>query len=501
METRSSKTRKLRNPNYSPENYTGDDRITHLPDAILHHILLLLPIKSIVQTSIISKRWRTLWYTFPDLDFTTIIPPATPLTKILHFNNFRNGDVITRILSLRNNLSDVRSLRFIACMSFSGLQILIRHAVRLSVQELDIRVETSDTFNFPRSIITHECLRVLKMKACPNFRLPPSRIMRSGFQTLQTLSLSYVYLGNQSSNLADMFTDCSFPQLKKLHMKSCYNLNYLRVGCRLLEELELKKCFSLQGLEILSPRLVTLKVSSCFNASNIYKTWVQIDTPRLHSLIWVNNSITSNNCVQNLVYLHDATVGLLVTQQDLDAEGLLSVSSFVSGLSHAVSLTLDPTFIEIMSKNNPLVAIFFNLFTKLNSLELQTSEVLCLAGVLKVCPFIHTLIIKITNSYKRERRRNRLSWDLSRSWEEKYWESQIKDLGPLLHHLKIAKIHGFSEYDISVVKFLLQHGKVLQEFILYLGDDCSRGYRQPEKLKSRIMGFTRASVDVKLAFH
>ncbi|KAK9052020.1 hypothetical protein SSX86_028648 [Deinandra increscens subsp. villosa] len=501
METRSAKRRKLRNPNYSSENYTGDDRITDLPDAILHHILLLLPIKSIVQTSILSKRWRTLWYTFPDLDFTTIIPPGTDyFTKNANLKNLVNGNVITRILSLRDNLSDVRTLRFHACMSFSGLQTLIRKAVRLRVQELDIRVETSDTINFPRSIITHDCLRVLKMKAYAGFRLPPSRLMRSAFQTLETLSLSYVNLSNQSS-VPEIFTDCSFPQLKTLHLKSCYDFNYLRVGCRLLEELVIKRCSLLQGLEILSPRLVTLNVSSCFGAYSIYNTWFQIDAPRLHTLIWVDNRITSKNSMQNLVCLHEATVGFHVTQQDLSAERLQSLSSFLSGLSHAVFLTLERQFVEIMSKNDPLVAVFFNPFVKVNSLELQTSEVLCLASVLKACPFVPKLIIKITNSYKRERRRNRLSWDLSSSWEEKHWESQTRDLKPLLHNLKVVKIQGFSEYDISLVKFLLLHGKVLQDLILYFGEDNSRGYPRHEKLKSRIMGFPRGSADAKLAFH
>ncbi|XP_076960076.1 putative F-box/FBD/LRR-repeat protein At4g03220 [Bidens hawaiensis] len=234
-------------------------------------------------------------------------------------------------------------------MTFSGLQTLIRNAVRLSVKELNIRVETSDVFNFPRSIITHDCLRVLKVKAYPSFRLPPSRIMRSGFQTLQTLSLSYVYLDKQSS-LFDMFTDGSFPQLKTLHLKCCYNLICLRVGCPLLEELVLKKCSVLQGLEILSPKLMTLKVSHCFGAFNFDDIWVRIDIPRLYTLLWVNNPISSKNCLENLVCLHEATIGFLVTQQNLDAKKLQSVSGFLSGLSHVVSLTLEGQFVEVMFK-------------------------------------------------------------------------------------------------------------------------------------------------------
>ncbi|MFS8031261.1 putative F-box domain, FBD domain, leucine-rich repeat domain superfamily [Helianthus anomalus] len=512
METRSAKRRKLPNPNHSSENNTGEDRITDLPDAILHHILFLLPIKLVVQTSILSKRWRTLWHTLPDLDFTSIVPSGTFVTKIGSLNNLRNGSVITQILSLRDKLSDVRSLRFDACMSFSGLQALIRSAVKLGVQELDIRVETSDIFNFPRSLITHDCLRVLKVKACPSFRLPPSRIVRSGFQTLETLSLSDVYLDKQSS-LRDMFSDCSFPQLKKLHLKHCSDLIHLRVGCLVLEELVLKKCSSLQGLEIFSPRLVTLKVSSCFDGFSVTDTWVDINTPRLHTLVWVDNPITSKNCLQNLVCLHEATIGFVFTNLYVDAKKFQSGSpSFLSGLSHVVSLTLERKFVQIISKNNSLVAILFNPFVKLNSLELQTSEVTDLASVLMVCPMIHTLIIKITYSHKREKRGpcyeldiiaygGRLLWELLNSYREQYWDTKTKDLEPLLHHLKVVKIQGFSEDHIKLVEFLLQHGKVLQDLILGLEINNLSDCHRHEKLKSRIMGLSRSSLHTKLAFH
>ncbi|CAH1414465.1 unnamed protein product [Lactuca virosa] len=501
METRSAKRRKLRSHEHSWGNNTGEDRITDLPDAVLHHIFRLLPIKSIVQTSILSKRWRTLWYTFPDLDFTTIIPSGSALTKFVYWNNL--GNVITQVLSLRDKLSDVRILRFYACMSFSGLHALIRSAIRLHVQELDIRVATNDTFNFPRSIITSDCLRVLKVKSYPGFRLPPSRIMTAGFQKLRTLSLSFVYLDNQSS-LLDLFTDCAFPQLTKLHLDSCLNLKHLRVGCHLLEELVLENCSSLQGLEIASHKLETLKVSSCFDAFNINNTWLQIDSQRLNTIVWVNNPITSKSCIQNIVCLHEVTIGFLLNQENLDVDKLQNVSTFLSGLSHTESLTLESRFVEIMLKNKPLATIFFHPFMKLKSLELQTRDVLGLASLLKICPMIHTLTIKISHEgYKAERRWNRHSWNLSKySREEKFWESHTKDLKPLLCYLKIVKIQGFSESEnhISLVKFLLKHGKVLQYLILCLEDENSRGYYPHENFKMHIMGFSRASLDAKLEF-
>ena len=69
METRSIKRRRiaalLENDDVVE---TTIDRLSDLPDALLHQIFLLLPIKTIAQTIALSKRRRSLWITYPDLD-------------------------------------------------------------------------------------------------------------------------------------------------------------------------------------------------------------------------------------------------------------------------------------------------------------------------------------------------------------------------------------------------------------------------------------------------
>nr|GEZ67985.1 hypothetical protein [Tanacetum cinerariifolium] len=118
--------------------------------------------------------------------------------------------------------------------------------------------------------------------------------------------------------------------------------------------------------------------------------------------------------------------------------------------------------------------------------------------VLKVCcPRIHTLIINIYMPLKGRS----ISRDLRSSWEEHQWESQSKDLKPLLRYLKVVKIHGINDNDINLVKFLLKHGMFLQDIIFYLRDYKSQSYNRHEKLISRITRLFRASVDAKLAFH
>ncbi|XWS68542.1 hypothetical protein CRYUN_Cryun04dG0099000 [Craigia yunnanensis] len=158
-----------------------------------------LPIKTIAQTSVLSKRWRSLWSSFPVLDFTVISTTGVPSTNIKpsgekrsspHSLSAKRMDFVSQILALRDKYSDLRILRFRAPLSFSRLNGLIRRATRQNVQELDVEAATDDYFNFPRSVVTSESLRVFKLRSrYPGFRLPPPPVMEGVFRSLQTFSL------------------------------------------------------------------------------------------------------------------------------------------------------------------------------------------------------------------------------------------------------------------------------------------------------------------------
>ncbi|PNX99113.1 F-box/LRR-repeat protein, partial [Trifolium pratense] len=45
------------------------DRISELPDPILSHILSFIPTKLAATTSILSKRWKSVWHSVLTLDF------------------------------------------------------------------------------------------------------------------------------------------------------------------------------------------------------------------------------------------------------------------------------------------------------------------------------------------------------------------------------------------------------------------------------------------------
>ncbi|XP_059284133.1 putative F-box/FBD/LRR-repeat protein At4g03220 [Lycium ferocissimum] len=518
METRSVKKKRLLDEIYASFS-CGEDRISDLPDAVLHHILFFLPIKSIAKLSVLSKRWRQIWHAFPDLDFTTINVPSSANSTPKVGPNSRNkklqntnwtsiggADFIDQVLSLHDKNSGIRVLRFRANLSFSRLNALIRGAVKHNVQELDVEVATNDYFNFPRSAINSDSLRVFKLKSkYPGFRLPPSSIMKNGFKNLFSLSLSCIIMYEQPS-LHDLFTDTSFPLLKKLNLDGCSGLMYLHVSCRVLEELILENCFQLEHLDITGPKLEKLSVKSCFD-SYTSGTEVKIVCPRLKRIIWSNNTITDQSCLENLTSLIEALIGFFVLLEDLGAMKLRSMNDFLSGLSHSHSLVLENQSVEILSKNNHLAGISLRPFTKLRSLELQTGfhkhNIPGLANLFRSSPATNTLILKITNEHNIQRRKwNRDLWQLSNSGEERFWESQSNAMNSFLQHLKVVKIHGFSECesDVSLVKFLLKHGKVLQEMFLCAELSKSRDSLHREKIKSQIMGFSKASCNAKIVF-
>ncbi|KAL3848927.1 hypothetical protein ACJIZ3_010809 [Penstemon smallii] len=503
METRSSKRKKILNastkrPKISSlsNDHDEEDRISDLPDEILHQILILLPIKSIAKTSILSKRWKNLWNSFPDLDFTTVNTIANSsiamtsknVRKKERFYVLKGSEYVDQILTLIDKHSDIRVLKFRAFLSFSRLNHLVRNAVKHNVQELDIEVSTSDYFNFPRSVITSRSLRVLRLKSWhPGFRLPPLETMRDGFKLLSSLSLSRVILHDQPS-LIDLFTNSSFPLLKKLHLEALFGLKQLRITCPFLEDLSLESCFQLLELEICVGRLRKLKVLSCFDAYSV-RSRVKIDAPNLEILLWSYNAVTEESVLKNLHLLNEAFVGFFLLHEDLSVVKSQSVSNFLSGISNCRSLTLDRQCIEILSKNNKFAGVSLCPFNKLKSLEFST-------GFNK---HNNSGLAKCNNIIQW----NKELWELPNSGEEKYWESQIQNLRSFLHHLKVVKIHGFTECanDVTLVKFLLKHAKVLQELFLFTCSlSKSRESLLREKIKSQIMGFSRASSKAKIVF-
>ncbi|XP_066334003.1 F-box/LRR-repeat protein At3g59190-like [Miscanthus floridulus] len=87
----------------------GEDRISDLPDGVLHHVLSLLPVQQAVQTSVLARRWRHLWKGVPAL---RLVGPKTRFATAQDFHRFVN-----RLIAVRGHLPLV-SCEVEACLTW-----------------------------------------------------------------------------------------------------------------------------------------------------------------------------------------------------------------------------------------------------------------------------------------------------------------------------------------------------------------------------------------------
>ncbi|KAL5731113.1 hypothetical protein ACHQM5_003872 [Ranunculus cassubicifolius] len=58
------------------------DRVSNLPEDVLHCILSFLPTKYAVSTSVLSTRWKYLWTSIHNLEFCDELPKFSKLSKL-----------------------------------------------------------------------------------------------------------------------------------------------------------------------------------------------------------------------------------------------------------------------------------------------------------------------------------------------------------------------------------------------------------------------------------
>ncbi|KAK9069567.1 hypothetical protein SSX86_011471 [Deinandra increscens subsp. villosa] len=192
------------------------DYISNLPDSILHHILSFLPTKEVVKTSKLSKRWKTMWVSAPNLDFDDglLYPYDVDFQHSTSFINF-----VERILSLRD-ASKIDKFRLSCCVCFNPSQISswISNVIMHNVQELDLSIFSEYASVIPQSIFDCKSLVILKINLDHVIEIP-SRI---SLPCLKTLHLSLVIFPNDDST-ENLFSSCLV--LEELALMDCMFMN------------------------------------------------------------------------------------------------------------------------------------------------------------------------------------------------------------------------------------------------------------------------------------
>lgn len=313
-----------------PKNGGNYDRISELPDPVLHHILSFLPTKYAVSTSILSKRWRYLWIYIDKLDFEDDLFYSIQMNEDLMFKFM---DFVDNVLV--HNLLNIEKIRLLGgdCDAYR-IDSWIRAAIKREVKELDMFICPKVPLEFPSCLFNCESLTVLKLNlACSDLKLPTSTCL----PRLKTLRLDSVIFSDE--NLThDFFFNC--PALENLIMKKC--------GLR-----------DIKVLHISSPRLKFLTVDCGGGGQNsLRRCRIKVSTRDLVSLRYYD-ALAIDYSLENPHSMVDACIRLWPTRSArvvVKSQGYSAIN-LLKGVSHAKILKLSG------SNSNSIEVLFLHLFS------------------------------------------------------------------------------------------------------------------------------------------
>ncbi|OVA09210.1 F-box domain [Macleaya cordata] len=351
----------------------GVDRISRLPDALLHYILCFLPTKCAVCTSILSTRWRSVWVSIPILDFRKWRSHTTSTATVEDYD--LENEIFMNFLDRILNLGDMPNIQKFYLHSEihfdeSRVNAWISSVIRRKVQELNVSLYGDNLL--PPCFFTCESLTMLDLNLDAVLYLPES----ISFPRLKFVRLTFIQFIDE--NLTQQFFS-SCPVLEELIMAYCswINMNVVSISAPTL------KCLffdvpSVDGSDALdncrvkinAPSLLSLRYCEC-----VAKDYVLPSFPSL-----VNAEI-------DLMFLDDC----LLTREEIG----YSASKLLGRLSNVKLLTLSGTTFKALSfADDPLTNLptFYNLIHLEVSLMFPCSANGTLLEFLQIAPNLESLV-------------------------------------------------------------------------------------------------------------
>lgn len=338
------------------------DRLSSLPDDLIHKILSFNGTKDVIKTSCLSRRWRFIWTTMPCLTFSDE-----------HYTISKFSEVVKHVLSGRDNQREVTSARLSLHRNDSQefVKRILDYAFSHNVQQLNVTCFYESDVQFPLSLVSSQSLKHLTLKANWYYM---SRYDHRGSLTLTSkwevpalttlhldgITLSHVNLYNfhglisecvKLKNLTLRFCemmesnfDICHPQLSKLNIENLKgNVKVLRVVAPQLRNLNIRK-FSGEIL-VSAPDLAHLNIE-CYRSLNL-------SADDFHSLETVDISISYPN-----------------EEDPQEIFGLLK-------LLHSVKfLTLNMEILEILSLSVELLSHQHSPFSNLKHLKIYPLDIM-----------------------------------------------------------------------------------------------------------------------------
>ncbi|XP_060203085.1 F-box/FBD/LRR-repeat protein At3g52680-like [Lycium barbarum] len=211
----------------------GKDRITELPEHIIHHVIRRVSqrnVKEAARTCVLSRTWNRLWTLRPDL----MIDQGShnsfrSLEKFVKFVD----DSIEPYVKEKISIDSFRLCQLLHPELASHLDRWINVAIEHNIRDLEISTSFYPLYyNVPDTIYTAKKLTKLWLRRC-DFEIHNSA---------------------SNNKLQRLISTCPF--IKDLRLHRCRGIHNLHVfGLENLENLELWGCDGLEKLEVKAPNL------------------------------------------------------------------------------------------------------------------------------------------------------------------------------------------------------------------------------------------------------
>ncbi|CAN0842125.1 F-box/LRR-repeat protein 25 [Linum grandiflorum] len=245
------------------------DRISDLPDCILHHILSFLDTKSSVRSSILSRKWRCVW---KDVPFLTFIQDSVSSELGLE-------QQVNQVLSLRSEYCNVSNITtdFRISEKMDLFHRIMSYAASHGVERLTLFTHgfLDDGMLLETIVAVSTCYQSLKILALESVRFGETVFgLLSRLQQLNTLALTWCFFDGSYDGFA------GFPKLESLKLTDCSQGSYspFKISGAQLLNLEMRRiCFN--GIEIVAPKLQSFCVE---NVYYVPQDFSKLDLPCLN---------------------------------------------------------------------------------------------------------------------------------------------------------------------------------------------------------------------------
>ncbi|XP_017254329.1 F-box protein At4g22280 isoform X2 [Daucus carota subsp. sativus] len=440
------------------------DKISGLPDCVLRYILSLIPTKDAVATCILSKRWKFLWTSVPNIDFDDALLYTNAdfwyPVEVTRFMNF-----VERVLLLRDS-SSIKKFRLSCrvCFSASRVHAWVSAAVMHDIEELDLCFFVEKPFMLPLCVFCSKSLTVLKLQMNCELQLPNC----ISFPSLKTLELC-------------LFTFVDDESMEKLFS-----------NCPVLEELSILDCewVNLTNVTICIPTLKSLTIDDLpyYGTFDVNGCRIKIDAENLMHLSY--SGYLCNELipfyVPSLVKAHIHIPNLFEDQKEV----VPRTAKLLRGLQHVHILRMSTRTIKSLFLAGNLLEV--PLFQKLTCLELTMKiENLSIAGLMNL---LHCLP-NLESLHFCE------GLELCMCSQDNAW--YIKPAPRcLVSCLKNIRFQNFRGYDLEIcfLKYFLENALVLERMYIYSAKNTKGSQKSQKELNAMLQSFDRGSKNCILCF-